>query len=93
MLSKDDLTKVYDTVFSIPGMNESVKIDLRTSRKNLLVLSKVIERGLSTKGEEKEGTLLSILSPEIKGELENLALDLLQKGGLTEVNENLKKLF
>jgi hypothetical protein len=49
---KTDLAKVYDTVLSIPGMNEALKIELRIPRKNVLLLSKVIERGLAQDGEE-----------------------------------------
>ncbi len=52
MLNKTDLAKVYDTVLSIPGMNETVKIELKIPRKNVLLLSKVIERGLVQEGEE-----------------------------------------
>ena len=33
MLTTNDVAKVYDTILSIPGMNETVKIDLKMSRK------------------------------------------------------------
>ncbi len=49
MFSTTDIAKIYDTVLSIPGMNETVKIDLRIPRKNVLLLLKVIERGLLIK--------------------------------------------
>ena len=49
MLAKNEVAKVYDTVLSIPGMNQNVKVNLQISRKNLLLLSKVIERGLNGK--------------------------------------------
>ena len=44
MLTTNDVAKVYDTILSIPGMNDTVKIDLRISRKNVLLLNHVIER-------------------------------------------------
>ena len=47
MLSKNDLAKLYDTVLSIPGMNQTVKVDLKIPRKNVLLLSKIIQRGLA----------------------------------------------
>ncbi|MEJ7678735.1 MAG: hypothetical protein WKG06_12930 [Segetibacter sp.] len=50
MLTTTDVAKVYDTILSIPGMNETVKIDMRISRKNVLLLNSVIKRGLSAKG-------------------------------------------
>ena len=49
MLTTNDVAKVYDTILSIPGMNETVKIDMRISRKNVLLLNSVIKRGLMLK--------------------------------------------
>ncbi|HEV7330451.1 MAG TPA: hypothetical protein VGN63_05370 [Flavisolibacter sp.] len=90
MLSKTDLTKVYETLLSIPGMNEVVKIDLKLPRKQVLLLSKVIERGLTENGDEKEPSILQLATPEVRTELGKVVDDLLQKGGLTEMNEKLK---
>jgi hypothetical protein len=33
MLTTNDVAKVYDTILRIPGMNETVKIDLKVSRR------------------------------------------------------------
>ena len=90
MLNKADLAKVYDTVLSIPGMNEAVKVELRIPRKNVLLLSKVIERGLSKESEDNGAGVLDIVSSETLSELSSLAGDLLQKAGLTDMNEKLK---
>ena len=91
MIAKNDIAKIYDTVLSIPGMNENVKLNLQTSRKNLLLLSKVIERGLNTKEQdEKSISVLDIVSPETLKELSNLSAELLNKAGLAEMNEKLK---
>lgn len=49
MLAKNDVAKVYETVLSIPGMNDEVKISFKITRKNLLLLNKAIERA------EREG--------------------------------------
>ncbi|MEO7801802.1 MAG: hypothetical protein ABIR81_07375 [Ginsengibacter sp.] len=38
MLTTTDVAKVYDTILSIPGMNENVKIDIRISRKKCAVI-------------------------------------------------------
>ncbi len=32
MLTTTDVAKVYDTILSVPGMNETVKIDMKLSR-------------------------------------------------------------
>lgn len=92
MLSTSEAGKVFDTVLSIPGMNEMVKIDLKISRKNVLLLSNVLESGLKKMGEDGEAGLLSKLPKETFAELNQIATDCLQKAGLAELNEKLKSL-
>ncbi len=46
MLTTNDVAKVYNTILSIPGMNETVKIDLKISRKNVLWIKNFIEPDL-----------------------------------------------
>jgi hypothetical protein len=41
------LGKVYETLLCRPGMNEAVKIDVKVSRKSILLQSSVIENGLN----------------------------------------------
>ncbi len=53
MLTTTDVVRVYDIILSIPGMNETVTIDMRISRKNVLLLNSVIKRGLSVKDDDK----------------------------------------
>lgn len=89
MLTTNDVAKVYDTIMSIPGMNETVKIDLRISRKNALLLNSVIERGLTVKGDDKPSSLLNSVPEETLSELRAFGSDCLQKVGLTELNEKL----
>lgn len=59
MLTTNDVAQVFDTILSIPGMNELVKIDLKISRKNVLLLNHVIERGLLAKVDDKASNLLT----------------------------------
>lgn len=92
MLQKTDLALLYDTILSIPGMNEPVKVGLQTSRKSLLFLSQVIERGLASSEDQKEHTILDIASPEIRQELLVISEELLKKGGLLEMHQKLKAL-
>ena len=61
MLAKTDVARIYETVLSIPGMNDQVKIALNIPRKNVLLLSKIIERGLSAKGADDNQTMYSTL--------------------------------
>jgi hypothetical protein len=90
MLPKTDIAKIYETVLSIPGMNENVKIVFNIPRKNVLLLSKVIERGLSGKGQDDQSNVLSIVPKEIIQELQALPAELLEKAGLPEMNQKLQ---
>lgn len=90
MLTTTDVAQVYGTILSIPGMNETVKIDLKISRKNILLLNQVIERGLSLKGDEVSSNLLDIMPEDSLQELTTIADDCLKKAGLVELNEKLK---
>ena len=92
MFTTNDVAKVYDTILSIPGMNEVVKIDLRISRKNVLLLNQVIERGLSAKDDDKSSVLLGNVLEESLLELKNLSEECLQKAGLIELSEKLQAL-
>jgi hypothetical protein len=90
MLTTTDIAKLYDTILSIPGMNDTVKLELKITRKNILLLDQVIARGLNGKEDEEATSLLDLVSPEVAQELAALAEDLLQKAGLTALSEKLK---
>jgi hypothetical protein len=91
MLNTNDAAIVMDTILSSPGMNEMVKIDFKISRKNVLLLTSVIERGLSAKDEDKSN-IIDIVQKESLQELTSFSADCLQKAGLTEMSEKLKAL-
>ncbi|MBS1781035.1 MAG: hypothetical protein JST70_17045 [Bacteroidetes bacterium] len=92
MLTTNDVARVYDTILSIPGMNETVKMDMKISRKNVLLLHSVIQRGLSVKGDDAAQGLLVGIPQEALQELQGIADDYLNKAGLTELSEKLKAL-
>jgi hypothetical protein len=89
MLTTNDVARVYDTILSSPGINETVKIDLKLSRKNAFLLSAVIERGLSLKDDKVSG-LLESAAEESHQELRNISDECLRKAGLIELSEKLK---
>ena len=90
MAQKADLVLLYETLLTVPGMSESVKIDLKLPRKSILLLSKIIERGMQSKGEEKEGvSIMEIVPQDTINELNGVAEELLKKAGLSEMNEKL----
>jgi hypothetical protein len=90
-LSGKEKTKVYETIFSSPGLKDVCKANLQLKRLTILLLCRLIERGLSPDG-IKEDALLQLLPKESQEELQNLMSDLLRKGELTDFYENLKML-
>jgi hypothetical protein len=91
MLTTNDLARVYDTILSTPGMTESVKIDMKLSRKNILLLHYVIKRGLNLKEDDKSNLLAGIPEETIR-ELDAIADDYLTKSGLNELSAKLSGL-
>lgn len=91
-MTTNDVAQVLDTVLSIPGMNDVVKIDLKISRKNVLLLNHVIERGLSAKDNDKPSILMTSVPEENLQELKLFGDECLQKAGLIELSEKLKTL-
>lgn len=89
MLTTNEVAQVFDTILSSPGMNDAVRIDLRISRKNVLLLNFLIEQGLAGKAEDKAGIMASA-SDESLQELKEISNDFLQKAGLNELSEKLK---
>lgn len=90
MLTQIDLARVYDTILSIPGMNEQVKVSMTISRKNIFLLHSIVKRGMMKRDDEKPDSLLDSMSAEALKELENIADDFLLKAGLVELQEKLK---
>jgi hypothetical protein len=90
MSTTNTIAKVFETVLSVPGMNDNVKIQLSIPRKNVLLLSKVIERGLTREGSLSDNNILDIAPKETLEELNGISDELLKKAGLIEMNEKLK---
>src|SRR6478609_1484805 len=90
MQTTNTIAKVFETVLSIPGMNDNVKIQLSIPRKNVLLLSKVIERGLAGKDSLNDDSILNNAPTETLEELNSISEELLRKAGLIEMNEKLK---
>jgi hypothetical protein len=88
-MEKIEVGKVMDTIMSSPGMNETVKVDFKISRKNVLILNSIIERGLSAKEEGTSGLLENIPKESLQ-EIKLFSGECLQKAGLTELNDKLR---
>jgi hypothetical protein len=90
MMTSNEVARVYDTLLCIPGMNDQVKLDLKISRKQVLLLAQVIERGLRSESENLSGMLA--VAKQAGEELNLIANDCLEKAGLIELSEKLKAL-
>jgi hypothetical protein len=86
-----EIFKIYDAILSSPGMLDNVKLDLRICRKNALLLSRLIEQGLS-KEENIKDEIFSQLPEETTEELQALSNEILKKAGLSEFDEKLRLL-
>jgi len=91
MLSTKDVAVIYETLLTSPGMSENVKISLQIPRKNILLVTNIIQLGISVKDTE-QGALVQVVGKEAIGELQGLIADLLQKSGLTEVYNKINAL-
>lgn len=90
MITANDVAKVFETILSTPGMNETVKMDLKISRKNVLLLSHLIQDGLKIR--EGSSMLLESVSEQRRAEMEGLSEEFLQKAGLIDVHEKLAEI-
>ncbi|MUV04613.1 hypothetical protein GN157_12925 [Flavobacterium rakeshii] len=90
MLTTNEVAQVFETILSSPGMNDAVRIDMRISRKNVLLLTHVIEQRLISKGETKD-VLLASVSNDTRDELKGILVDFLEKAGLVELSEKLQQ--
>lgn len=86
-----DLGVVYDALLSVPTMEDNIKIDLRVSRKQVLLLSRVIEQGLKDAGGSMK-ELLAVLPQDAVEGIKLISDECLQKAGLTELKAKLQKL-
>jgi len=84
------LETIYDTLLAVPGMHDTVKIDLKIPRKTVLLLTEVITRGMEQKSES--GKTPIHISKESEEELNTIIIESLEKAGLTTLNSKLKAL-
>lgn len=91
MLSEKEMSLLYETIMSAPGMGETVKVDLKVPRKNVLLLAKVIENGLQTKGTDIDGLAKAAGDGSLET-LQQAGTELLSKAGLSDMHARLNSL-
>ena len=87
-----DLEKVYETLLSVPGMNDPVKVDLKIPRKTVLLLTEVLRKGMSPEIQSKGFGMADTLSENTKKELNAIIEESLEKAGLMELSGRLRGL-
>ena len=92
MLSVKDLTIVYEALLAPETMSTAVKISLSITRKQALLLAKVIELGLSAQPGHEQAGILGVVDAAELTKLQGLSADLLKKAGLTEMMDKLNSL-
>jgi hypothetical protein len=90
-MENNAMTMLYGALLCSPGMNETVKADLRISRKLVLLLVQVMESGLEQQKAEGSG-LLAAMPQGSSEELMEVMKDCLGKAGLTDLSEKLKSM-
>jgi hypothetical protein len=91
MLSTKDAAIVFETLLTSPGMSDNVKISLQLPRKQVLLLVKLIELGLTVK-EEDQSSLIHVLNGSGAEGIGQINNQLLQKAGLIEMYGRLNEL-
>lgn len=84
MLTAKEVIAVYEMLLSSPGMAGEVKINLKLPRKNVLILTKVIENGLANMNDDEGQALLKACNSNVLEEIKNLSTEILSMAGLTE---------
>ena len=78
MITSKELLKVYETILKSPGMSESVKFPVKISRRSVLLLCQLIDRGLAA--EDTKG----FIPADAVEELRALGDEFLSKGEFSE---------
>jgi len=86
-----EMNQLYETLLCSPGMKETVKVDVRISRKSILLLSQIIQKGLSESGSQAS-EFATIAGAESSSELQEMLKTCLEKANLFELDERLAKL-
>ncbi|MBV4358770.1 hypothetical protein [Pinibacter aurantiacus] len=91
MLSDKEITSIYQTIISSPGMQDHVKLSFNMTRKNVLLLVKLLEQGQQLK-EGETSSLLQALQKDGQTDLSGIIHEMLDKAGLTDMYQNLQSL-
>jgi len=78
MATTNVLATIFETLLCSPGMNEGVKIDVKVTRKTILLLNSIIEDSLNATA-KGDGSVVSLAPPECMEELKSFSSECLKK--------------
>ena len=84
-MKSGEMKSVYELLLSVPGMGETVKLDLKLPRKNVLFICQLLGGSI----EKGDSPLAEILGKETLDELRGIITDCLDKAGLTELERRM----
>jgi len=90
MKTRKEIAGMLEILVSVPGMEDTVKLNLSLQRRQVMLLSNVIREGMKT-DQGMVGDLLTVLSPECSNELMRISSELDEKAGLSGLQEKVKQ--
>ncbi len=88
-MSGNEISRVFETLMTVPGMNDLVRIEMKLSRKEILLLSQAIKEG-SEVSEGMVKNLMGVFPKEQNPDLKAISDTFLEKAGLSALYEKLK---
>lgn len=83
-----EVSAFFDALLSAPGMNEKVKLDMRLSRRDVLLLVSVLSNGANRSNSSEElVAMFNEACVEVAGRVES---EMLEKSGLTDLSERMR---
>ena len=92
MLSSKDVADVLALLFSSPGMDATVKIGFRASRKANLLLVKLIDLGLASRDNPEVAALFNAVGEEHVESLRGITSEILASAEVSEMYQKLNLL-
>jgi len=93
MTTNEVTAMAFDAILSTPGMNDLVKIDLKMTRRDVLLLKHVLQRGINPEEGELSPVFLASIGKEALDVLETIGVECLEKAGLVDTDMKVLKMI
>lgn len=89
-VAKNEKSKIFEAILISPGMMDTIKIGLQLTRRNVLLLARLIEVGLLTKDQVIQDELITELTEKSFEEFKLIHHEILEKSQLKNFYEKVK---